>query len=905
MSLPSVIISLLLTIFIVCLVAYLVYVKFSEKYTREKYAFTALATASTLTILAIKSVTTAPPWTSLGGLMAMMLGKPLPELHVAPWSEKILILGFTAFVIWELHKAHMNWDGPVSERQHNLDQLSQTENLLSEGTYELRRLIARRPPEKVYQKPRYKFPQLQVPSVNLVWRDHARELAELRWPYYYFDVYEDWHQEAACWIGRHTQTGERIALQCAHDYPLRQSLEDLVRYVQKIVGLDSTVKFTVLTQSDTVRPTEVILGQEIHHYTEKSLLDNLVDFTDYVADIRRRVKKIALPDSDLTLIDTYVESYVTSRQGTTPGTPLESLLVEWLHEPGDRQLALLGEYGQGKSTGALMFAYKLLETYSRKQLARMPLLIDLRGKSPSSLQELELLGAWASNYRIDARALHKLLLAGRLCLIFEGFDEMAGVSGAEARFAHFQALWRFCYPGAKLLITGRPNFFLDDRELKASLNIDGPSGSGPYCQEFHLSPFTINQIKESLRWAPQQTAAEIASLAEDDEKFRDIVARPSLLYIVARLWETPEFAQVRDNMNSAVVMSVFVTHCFRRQTEKHRHSSKFMVLSENERRFFTDGLVCFMVKENLQNQLTNTNFDSALNLLYKTIPDDLGSPNVLADESPKPLKDRLSDSEDPIELIATDVRTYGLFVRDLSKPDALKFPHKSFFEYLFAEYIVERITQQETSITNAIQVATKVSLESVVEMPESLKFAGELIFAQRKGAESGLEFIDELLDMVVFSGRLHFSKFIRKMVLRLQVTRMKTPFLAPSIGMLPLVLFMGLYMYLREPILSVLKPSLPNSHEQRGLFLCVLFALVAFGIFAYIWALLFFTLMRSSILRKRIVLWAYILKNLDFNVEDLTQVYGRLIARGLPKLVERQLGSDIDPDSFFRRGPRG
>jgi hypothetical protein len=57
-------------------------------------------------------------------------------------------------------------------------------------------------------------------------------------------------------------------------------------------------------------------------------------------------------------------------------------------------------------------------------------------------------------------------------VILEGFDEMALAGDAQARFAHFRTLWGFSYPRSKVLFTGRPNYFLDDKELKSALNIE-------------------------------------------------------------------------------------------------------------------------------------------------------------------------------------------------------------------------------------------------------------------------------------------------------------------------------------------------------------------------------------------------------------------------------------------------
>lgn len=43
----------------------------------------------------------------------------------------------------------------------------------------------------------------------------------------------------------------------------------------------------------------------------------------------------------------------------------------WLDEPGDRQLAILGGYGQGKSTGAMMFTYQMIQRLRPDQPSRI------------------------------------------------------------------------------------------------------------------------------------------------------------------------------------------------------------------------------------------------------------------------------------------------------------------------------------------------------------------------------------------------------------------------------------------------------------------------------------------------------------------------------------------------------
>jgi len=248
--------------------------------------------------------------------------------------------------------------------------------------------------------------------------------------------------------------------------------------------------------------------------------------------------------------------------------------------------------------------------------------IKLAGQEPGHLQPIELLGAWAAQRGLNPQALMKLLIAGRLILIFEGFGEMAEAGNTEARLKHFRNLWRFCYPGSKLVFTGRPSFLLDRKERRVALGIDESSGSGPHCQAVRLSPFGSGQIRESLRWAPDRVVEEILNLAEKDQAFSDIVARPSLLFLVATLGDTPEFTEARrTRIDSATVIGLFVKSTLRRQTEKSRHCYHFMSLNESERAYFMDGIAAYTVHHKLPNQIVLKEFDEMVERLYEQIPE--------------------------------------------------------------------------------------------------------------------------------------------------------------------------------------------------------------------------------------------------------------------------------------------
>lgn len=468
-------ISILVFLLIVAITGgYVIYVKLRwHFYTREKYAFAALSASTALAILAVTTVAFTTPWDAALEALYIITGtsNEPPSSH---WAEKVLVLFFVGFVIKSIQNVFHNWDGAVSVQQKKNEKLHKDQTMLGEGLGELGRLVHRKPPLEVFnpEDPKHLPSAITPPSSTLAWRDQARELVVLRWPSYTFDPDDGWHERVSCWIGENRKTGAKVGLFCTFDDPSLESLEDFVRYVRSFgTSEDRESEFMVVVQDGALEKTITVDGAEISYQTEEALLTDLVDFTDYFHEIERRVTREHLPDSELTLPDTYVQSTIRREGENEDSERLEDFLLNWLDEPGQRQIALLGEYGQGKSTGMLMFTYHIIQNLDRMP-GRIPILIELRGKSPSTLQPVELLGAWASSYRIDPKALMKLLVAGRLFVIFEGFDEMAQVTDFEARLNHFRALWKFCYPKAKLIITGRPNFFLDDRELKAALGVE-------------------------------------------------------------------------------------------------------------------------------------------------------------------------------------------------------------------------------------------------------------------------------------------------------------------------------------------------------------------------------------------------------------------------------------------------
>ena len=554
----------------------------------------------------------------------------------------------------------------------------------------------------------------------------------LRTPTLDFPQKDGWHEQEDCWVGKNIRTGETVLLGCSVEHPSTERLHRFAHYIQRLADTRGPLSTSHLWLFRTGGASETVDvdGLSICTESESAALDVLVDFGDYYFDLTRRVEQDSLPESDVSLADVYVESLC----GATPSDseedprPVEQTLKAWLDEPSTRHIALLGEYGQGKSTCALMFARNIIcaEGGSPK---RIPILIELRGKAPSTLTPEELLATWAVRYGINPLALMKLLLAGRLVLIFDGFDEMAFIGQGDARVEHFRTIWQLAYPKAKILITGRPNFFLDEGEMRTALGIREQVPGRLNCQAVYLRHFSIEQIGAALRPFKPSIRTEIQSLAERNPRFRDLASRPCLLYIIGVLWERRR-EEISRNINSASVIGLFVSYSLERQWAKSRAGGGWMTLSTPERLFFMQGVAAHMVANHLPNQILVRDLRAVTSQLLAIIPETVTGPSdAMSAKSPAPLRERIGDDENLREALFTDVRTYCILVNDPSNANAMRFAHKSFMEYLAASVVANTVVSRDDDAAAAISNTFALGISSIVRERETAAFFAEVLAA--------------------------------------------------------------------------------------------------------------------------------------------------------------------------------
>ena len=366
-----------------------------------------------------------------------------------------------------------------------------------------------------------------------------------------------------------------------------------------------------------------------------------------------------------------------------------------------------------------------------------------------------LFGAWCAPYGIVSRHLEALHDAGKLLLIFDGFDEMALVGSTEERLKHFQRLWDANHSKAKIIFTGRPYLFHDEDELKAAFGMKKSSSGVPSCDAWDLEKFNIDEIGIALRNNPAMVRSEILDSVSKSSRFYDIASRASMLHAILVLWETEKgFAEKASEMNSAEIMGTFIETSLRRQTEKAMALAKsettdqygelseseqpdvdptspqnYMKINESERYYFMLGISVYMLKNKGEtNQIDITELNEVTEKLAKVCPPSLSSSTdaQVYDYQPS-MQERLQQSDEFLGQLQSDVRTCGLLVKDATD-SFLRFSHKSFLEYLGADYAARLHANTADEDIEAIRGVLGVSFSEVLVNSVTRGYFGEIFF---------------------------------------------------------------------------------------------------------------------------------------------------------------------------------
>lgn len=461
----------------------------------------------------------------------------------------------------------------------------------------------------------------------------------------------------------------RTAVECkSYKRPLTQE------YVNKIYSnyrglIPGHVDDILIVTENGLAPSAATMVDEspdLAHRTYAELVHGIMHFVPYLRQQVRQFAEDGLKDYYVPVRGEHIDD-------------LEAWIDQWIAGDGARPIAILGSYGQGKST----FARRLSATLADRALSharhRVPLLLKLGDIAAE--QSLEGLlgkvftqGNAVRGYNFST--FMDLNAAGRFVILLDGFDEMKqALTPSEFRY-NFQQLNRLVTPASRVVMLGRPTAFVSDAEqqyilhgMRSRAGQEGKEPEWPDYEEIRLAPFTISDIEffltryvDHLRRSARSEGERARYDALRNVSARHLVEvglaelskRPVQLKMVVEV--LPDFRGDLANLTEHTLYDYFIDYVIERETEKQARQ----LFSPAERRRFSRSVAVWLWKDRRDSILSQD-----------AVPAELVEPFVRGAFQ--------------IDAITRDLLSASPM--DRKAGGRLHFPHRSFQEFLVAEAV--------------------------------------------------------------------------------------------------------------------------------------------------------------------------------------------------------------------------
>ncbi len=386
------------------------------------------------------------------------------------------------------------------------------------------------------------------------------------------------------------------------------------------------------------------------------LATQLVSFDDYIDRIIAEYTSLPVSRYYIALSASEEEDY-DIEDDSSFRRPLETVVSHILFEEGHDRVALLGNFGTGKSTFCTKYAFDLATQHKRDPATRIPVLVRLSDyESKLDIQAL-ITNTLQFRYgvRIDLTLCPELQRLGRFILLFDGFDEMATRVDPDVLRDNLRELQKVSrIPENKFILTCRTHFFRD--RVEAEILTDFRLLYIPEWGDRELREYL--QKRFGRQWQPQldriHGTHHLAELAQTP-LFMDMIV------------ET--LPKLGDEVRKAALYTVYTDKWIRDQSR--RRGAR---LSSEERGRFVRELSVKMYLEG-KSSCHYSEFTSMIRKRFDTV------------------------DAAQIDYLQSDVRTCTFLTRDTE--GQYRFRHNSFMEFFVAQNIAEGIASGSSELLAA------------------------------------------------------------------------------------------------------------------------------------------------------------------------------------------------------------
>jgi len=466
--------------------------------------------------------------------------------------------------------------------------------------------------------------------------------------------------------------------------------------------------------------------EHIQRYTLDEFTDSLADFRPYLERLIQEYEASEIPAFYVPLA---MEREAGEDQSPQVFKPLESFVGAWLIQGGHNHLSILGDFGSGKTWFCQRYAYLAARRYlANPTHNRIPILITLRDYSRAYDVEQLITDAVANRFKVGLAAGYKTFArlneAGRLLLIFDGFDEMEQrVSDSRTTVDNFWELAKAVCPTSKVLLTCRTAYFrhrgeeeetLTPRHRRVSVvagdQVIDLRGQDQF-EVVYLLDFGDEEIQLALQKRLLAGWEQVYQQIQELSNLRDLASRPVLLDMIVKT--LPEI-QNASQINQATLYEAYVDALLKR-----RWSEDTDYIPPQDRLLFMQELAWEMY----QTQRLSIPFS----------------------EFPERVTQRFGLKDDPgrAAFFERDMRTQAYLVRDGS--GNYRFAYRSFVEYFVAHKMVEAIESPNFDTREAVEIlgAQPLTLEVrqfIVGMLHSVERLWKLVENTREKSFEDVEY---------------------------------------------------------------------------------------------------------------------------------------------------------------------
>lgn len=491
-------------------------------------------------------------------------------------------------------------------------------------------------------------------------------------------------------------TIEKIAIDCKYfttNLPTAK-VKEVIGTVPSLIGSGKCE--TVVIVSNT-RPSEYAAKliedtKNLKFMTYEQLLNGMIDFTAYIWKFIRIFENSELFES-------YIPLKASNKSGGKSFDLVDFVKSSINKEAYPFHVCILGDFGTGKTTAAMMLTYMMMKEYNEKPFSSIiPIYIPLRDYSRSfdvrSMVTDHLVNAYS--LRTDFATFQMLLERGKLLLILDGFDEMAQMVDTETRRQHFLAIAELFRGKAKTIITGRQGYFFSLDDLEGMLELVGNNANVDNYSTIFIEPFSSEQISNFVKKQAVylekngiRNWEEVRDLILNSTHLRDLSSRPVLLDMLVKM-----APQVRENLTQLNTAELYQQYTDR-WIDRDQNKGDFRKLLNRE------------IKEMLMEELALEMYDKGVRTFE--VEKLRASIKPIAESLNIPVIDRQFD------YLEHDVRVCSFLTMDF-KENCYRFAHQSFFEFFVARALLRIVIEGLTHGILAKQYNNDEILNFLTEM---------------------------------------------------------------------------------------------------------------------------------------------------------------------------------------------